>query len=559
MKTRFTLPQSPTIGQFIVDKNGKIRKIISLPGEMKKFKERDIYGQMLGKFLVPLSFEANRYLNPRSGTALSPCPPELYVQAGHPGNMDNESIYLFSFSQWFSAAGKRYTLITLSPQTYTAPLVKTFATLYRSENTPVIFLDPDMRIISYNLLFLDMLNYVNEDAIADKPVTDLLPAEYKTANLFMSHKKVDYIKKTAARKGHEWKTIYNLLKDPLTDALLKEIFITNHAHVRCRSNRLVLERDDRETHRNPLVLLNKAVNFPEQDIEVDMQFANLSDNDVTIGFDHLFSGGTVSAKFELAYHFDLQIRDRFLFSFNRRMVEICTGSADMGRKNSRTKITLRRIGAQFTIDLNGVPAVCYNDTQPIFGPRASFISLYVYTKPLVIDAFTIKTRPTLFNIEEMEEKEPQLISFVSTPGKLFRFSTEPISYLNNKSVLAVRFYPVPILPSYNKKDYYLTYFEDAREYIQKNFFRRIDFRSLAKKCYMSYEYFITKFKAFFGASPKAYQTELRLREAQTLLDSKKFKIVEVYEMVGFDDASNFRKLFKKRFGCSLGEYGHQEQ
>ena len=63
---------------------------------------------------------------------------------------------------------------------------------------------------------------------------------------------------------------------------------------------------------------------------------------------------------------------------------------------------------------------------------------------------------------------------------------------------------------------------------------------------------IRRFKELYGMPPKAYQTDIKLREALALLKMGKYKVQEVSGMVGFDDPANFQHLFRKHFGKSPG-------
>jgi len=551
-KNKFGLPQSPALIQFIVDKRGVVRDVVSLPVGIIKFQENEIKGKTLQDLLIPISFDAERHLDPGKWDVAA-CSPELYVQIRHPDMVEDAGMFLFSHSHWFSVRHKRYSLVTLIPQTFGAPLTKKFLTLYRSENAPVVMLNDEFKIVSYNLYFLEMLNFINEDAIVSQPILNLMQEEYRDTDLFTYRKKMDYIRETAAQKGPDWDTVFNFYPPSSVNVQTQPMFIPCRAHVYYRNDYIVLERADSDSISTPLVLLNKQVNLPDQDIEVDILFTDLYGNDVTIAFDHPLAGGG-RRLCDPAYYFDLQIAETAAYAFTRRSVVVCSGKTKIKNRKTGTHVQIQRIGAQFTITVNGTVIVQYSDPQPIFGKHASHLSFYVYTKPLFIKRLSIKTRPTLFNFEEMDGRAQQLVSFISTPGKLFRFYAEPVSYLNIKSALAVRFYPVPVLPTNTMKEYYLTFFEEARNYIQKNFYRKIDFRKLAKECYVSYKYFISKFRVFFGMSPKAYQMELRLLEAQMLLSNKKHKIIDVCEMIGFNDIANFYKRFKKRFNRSPGDY-----
>jgi len=64
-------------------------------------------------------------------------------------------------------------------------------------------------------------------------------------------------------------------------------------------------------------------------------------------------------------------------------------------------------------------------------------------------------------------------------------------------------------------------------------------------------------KLTMSTRPKAYQMEWKLKEAGILLKSGKYKVQEVDEMVGFEDAPNFQHIFKKTFGKAPGEWAEK--
>ena len=62
-------------------------------------------------------------------------------------------------------------------------------------------------------------------------------------------------------------------------------------------------------------------------------------------------------------------------------------------------------------------------------------------------------------------------------------------------------------------------------------------------------------KKITGLTPGQFIRDIRLQEAIFLLESKKYKTIsEVVYAVGFEDASSFTRLFKKRFGKCPSTY-----
>ncbi len=69
-----------------------------------------------------------------------------------------------------------------------------------------------------------------------------------------------------------------------------------------------------------------------------------------------------------------------------------------------------------------------------------------------------------------------------------------------------------------------------------------------------------KIKAITGISPNAFIRTMRLKRAAQLLASSDLSINEIFFQVGFLDASNFSRAFKREFGKSPSDYreAHQE-
>lgn len=140
------------------------------------------------------------------------------------------------------------------------------------------------------------------------------------------------------------------------------------------------------------------------------------------------------------------------------------------------------------------------------------------------------------------------------PQKLFRFTTQPVSYLKQESALAVSFQALPMRTQKTWKSHSMTLLENVRRHIQVNFYRKIDFKNLARQCFMCQKHFIRRFKEAYGLSPRAYQTDIRLKEAQTLLKSGMMNVRETGETIGFADPMGFQRLFKKHAGMSPGVF-----
>lgn len=80
---------------------------------------------------------------------------------------------------------------------------------------------------------------------------------------------------------------------------------------------------------------------------------------------------------------------------------------------------------------------------------------------------------------------------------------------------------------------------------------------LARLCGCTPRHFNRLFRAHFGESPRARQTELRLLKARQLLDGSDQMVAQIAADCGYRSLSLFNSLFKRRFGVSPSEWRQQ--
>jgi len=93
----------------------------------------------------------------------------------------------------------------------------------------------------------------------------------------------------------------------------------------------------------------------------------------------------------------------------------------------------------------------------------------------------------------------------------------------------------------------------AREYLEAHYAENISIQDLAGLCYLSPYYFIRAFTAQIGVSPHAYQQQVRVRQARTLL-ARGCSATFVAQEIGFVDQSHFSRRFRQITGMSPGQY-----
>ena len=97
-------------------------------------------------------------------------------------------------------------------------------------------------------------------------------------------------------------------------------------------------------------------------------------------------------------------------------------------------------------------------------------------------------------------------------------------------------------------------FEGLRNYMITHFSEKLTLKSLAAEFDMNPNYCCSLFTKYLGKTFSAYLTELRITEAQHLLNNSDFSLESIASMVGFKDYFYFSKVFKKYCNYSPKEY-----
>jgi len=97
-------------------------------------------------------------------------------------------------------------------------------------------------------------------------------------------------------------------------------------------------------------------------------------------------------------------------------------------------------------------------------------------------------------------------------------------------------------------------FERVKNYIEEHYFKPLSIDKLAKIAGFSRGYFFRAFKEMFDISPVAYQQNLRIEAAKTLLKTTPLRCNEVAKRVGFSDVYFFHRIFKKHTGVTPNQF-----
>ncbi|HXW92315.1 MAG TPA: AraC family transcriptional regulator [Terriglobales bacterium] len=95
--------------------------------------------------------------------------------------------------------------------------------------------------------------------------------------------------------------------------------------------------------------------------------------------------------------------------------------------------------------------------------------------------------------------------------------------------------------------------ETAIGIMREELHRNLPVRELASEVHLSPWHFIRLFKAETSVSPKQYVLDLKMRQAEQLLDESFLSVKEIAATLGFEDRSQFSREFKKLRGCAPTE------
>src|SRR6185437_3502020 len=93
----------------------------------------------------------------------------------------------------------------------------------------------------------------------------------------------------------------------------------------------------------------------------------------------------------------------------------------------------------------------------------------------------------------------------------------------------------------------------TKEYLQAHYTQEVSLQELAGVVNMSPFHLARVFRLVVGLPPHAYQTQLRLARARTLL-AQGYEVGYVAQETGFFDQSHFTQQFKRRYQVTPGIY-----
>lgn len=107
----------------------------------------------------------------------------------------------------------------------------------------------------------------------------------------------------------------------------------------------------------------------------------------------------------------------------------------------------------------------------------------------------------------------------------------------------------------NQKDVIHVCVQKAITYIQKNYKQDLSLDFIAEEIGISPYYLSHLFKQEIGKTYIQFLTDIRLEEADQLIDTAKFSLSEISYKVGYNSASYFAKVYKKHHSVTIRDQG----
>lgn len=101
--------------------------------------------------------------------------------------------------------------------------------------------------------------------------------------------------------------------------------------------------------------------------------------------------------------------------------------------------------------------------------------------------------------------------------------------------------------------------EEAKRFLASSLHRNVTIRECADSLFLSRSYLRNIFFSVFGTSPREYLTLLRIERAKELLSSRSAPVSVIARSVGYEDALQFSKFFKKHVGTSPKDFREKSQ
>lgn len=149
---------------------------------------------------------------------------------------------------------------------------------------------------------------------------------------------------------------------------------------------------------------------------------------------------------------------------------------------------------------------------------------------------------------------PEFEHFCSSLWSGFHSEEETAELLLDGKLIALISQIMKSINQDGKKNNELSKLEKAIQIMKSECHTRRSNEELSKLCNISKFYFIKLFKKNLGTSPQEYYTKLIIDKGSNLLVNTNYKVSEIAQLCGVEDALYFSRMFKKHMGISPCEY-----
>jgi len=94
----------------------------------------------------------------------------------------------------------------------------------------------------------------------------------------------------------------------------------------------------------------------------------------------------------------------------------------------------------------------------------------------------------------------------------------------------------------------------AQKLMESNYADAIKMEDLARQVGISPRHFIRRFKKVTNETPLSYLQQIRIERAKDYLENTSETVNEITQVIGYENSSSFRKLFKEATSLSPSEY-----
>lgn len=166
----------------------------------------------------------------------------------------------------------------------------------------------------------------------------------------------------------------------------------------------------------------------------------------------------------------------------------------------------------------------------------------------------VPIKPILEEIIQFVEKYAGNTAFISVGNEVLKYELIFESF-NNANI--------GFENGFISEESRIIYFDDIADksainslvkYVRENCCEKLSLQFIANMFFFNPAYLGRVFKNYTGLSFNDFLIECKIEKAVKLLESKKYKVYEISEKVGYADYDHFCRVFKSKKGCTPSEY-----